>query len=252
MKRLKHCAKMLFITGGIWVVLSLVIIRTKIVDPFFFPDPKATLVGFYALITDGFARDILATIKRTLIACTLAISIGIPIGLILGRKESWYRNVEFFIDFFRSMPATALFPLAMLLLGINDAPKIAVAACAAGLLILFNTAYGIIHGKKTRILAAQLMGASSLQIFKHILVWESLPQIAVGVRTGVSLSLAIIIVTEMFIGTSFGIGRRIIDMQVVFNIPAMYAAIITAGLVGFILNYIITQGEHHLIHWTRE
>ena len=85
--------------------------------------------------------------------------------IVLGAKAAIYRSVEFIVDFFRSTPATALFPLFLLLFGLWDLAKIAVAAFAAWLVIVFNVAYGVMNARQTRILPARSMGALSLRIF---------------------------------------------------------------------------------------
>ena len=89
-----------------------------------------------------------------------------------------------------------------------------------------------------------------MQIFRWISFWESLPQIFVGMRTGLSLCLVIIIVTEMFIGTYAGLGRRIIDFQYVYDIKGMYAVILLTGILGYGINTIFLAVEKRVIHWS--
>src|SRR5205814_3416310 len=129
----------------------------------------------------------------------------------------------FLVDFFRSTPATAMFPLFLLIFGLGDLAKVAVAAFAAFLIIFFNTAYGVMNARQTRLLAAKVMGASRTRIFRDVLFFETLPQTFVGLRTAISLALVVIIVAEMFIGSDNGLGHRIIDMQVIFDLKQMYA-----------------------------
>ncbi|MFZ1735856.1 MAG: ABC transporter permease subunit, partial [Candidatus Moraniibacteriota bacterium] len=189
------------------------------------------------------------TLRRVLSAFFAALIFGIPLGLWLGRMETMYRSIEFVIDFFRSTPATALFPLFLLVFGVTDASKIAVAAFTSMLLIIFNTAHGVMYAKKSRILAATIMGATETQIFRLVLFWESLPQIFVGLRSALSMSLVVIVAAEMVIGTSSGLGRRIIDAQVTYEIPTMYAAILLSGIVGYALNMCFLILEKKLLHW---
>ncbi len=79
---------------------------------------------------------------------------------------------------------------------------------APRLVILFNVAYGVMNARKTRILAARVMGASRWQVMKDVVLMESLPQTFVGLRNGVSLALVIVVVAEMFIGSVDGLGFR--------------------------------------------
>jgi ABC-type nitrate/sulfonate/bicarbonate transport system permease component len=231
----------------IWFLVS----KFGFIDKFFLPDPIAVIRELgHLLITGTILPDLFSTLGRVLISFFIAVILGVPLGLFLGRSEKLYRSSEFIIDFFRSTPATALFPLFLLIFGITDKSKIAVAAFTSMLIIIFNTAYGVMHAKKSRVLAAKIMGASKMQIFKWILFWESLPQTFIGLRSAVSLSLVVIIVTEMFIGTSVGLGRRIIDAQMTYEIPAMYAIILLTGIIGYLLNYIFIILEKKILHWS--
>jgi NitT/TauT family transport system permease protein len=231
---------------AIWFVVT----RLNIFDPLLLPDPFLTIKE--ALIRLGdvtFLQDILSTLVRFTISISIAVILGLPTGLLLGMTERIYRSVEFLIDFFRSIPATALFPLFLLIFGITNKSKILVSAFAAGLIIIFNTAYGIMNANKSRLLVTQIMGATKMQIFRSVSFWESLPQTFIGLRSAISLTLVIVIVTEMFIGTTSGLGRRIIDFQIVYEIPSMYATIIISGIIGYVLNLIFLVIEKKFVHW---
>ena len=59
----------------------------------------------------------------------------------------------------------------------------------------------------------------------------------------------IIVVTEMFIGTTVGLGYRIINAQMVYRIPDMFAGIILAGIVGYLANQSLLKIQNRLLHW---
>ncbi len=243
--------KYTFIGPILLILIWTIVAKLQLVDKFFLPDPFTTIGKLFQLLGSGaIVGDLISTLERVVLAFIIALVIGLPLGLLLGRSEKIYRSVEFIIDFFRSTPASALFPLFLLVFGITDISKIAVAAFASMLIIIFNTAYGVIHAKKSRVLAAQIMGATKAQIFRWILFWESLPQTFIGLRSAVSLSLIIIILTEMFIGTTSGLGRKIIDSQITYEIPTMYATILLAGIVGYLLNLLFLVAEKRFLHWS--
>ena len=230
----------------IWAIVA----HLQLIDRFFLPDPWTVIGKLFEVIWNGsILGDLFSTLERVVLAFVVSLIVGLPLGLWLGRSEKVYRSVEFIIDFFRSTPASALFPLFLLIFGITDKSKIAVAAFASMLIIIFNTAYGVMHAKKSRILAAQIMGATKAQIFRWILFWESLPQTFIGLRSAVSLSLVIIVLTEMFIGTPSGLGRKIIDSQITYEIPTMYAIIILTGIIGYIFNLLFLVAEKRVLHW---
>ena len=105
------------------------------------------------------------------------------------------------------------------------------------------------NARKARILAARVMGASNWRIFRDIVFFETLPQTFVGLRTAVSLTLVVIIVVEMFIGSTNGMGQRIIDAQQVFDLTQMYASILTTGIMGYGLNHFFLLLENKFVHW---
>jgi ABC-type nitrate/sulfonate/bicarbonate transport system permease component len=197
----------------------------------------------------GLARDFLITVRRTLYAFAIAVAVSVPLGLMLGSSQRVYSSVEFVIDFFRSTPASAVFPLFLVILGVGEATKIAVAAFGASLMILFNTAYGVMNARKTRQAAARVMGASPGRVMLDVTLLESLPQTCVGMRTGVSFALVIVVVAEMFIGSIDGLGQRVINAQMIFDMPAMYATIFAAGVLGYGLNVLFILIERKFVHW---
>ncbi len=226
-------------------------VSAKWLNPVLLPSPGETVSYLFSKLADGsMNQDIGATLYRTLMAFFVSAVIGVPLGVMLGSSERLYRSVEFLVDFFRSTPSSALIPLFMLIFGITDTNKIAIAAFAAVLVILFNSAYGVMNAKKTRIMAAQVMGVSRWHVFIDIMLMESLPQTFVGLRTGVSMALVIVIVAEMFIGSETGLGHRIIDAQQLFNIKDMYASILITGAFGYLLNLAFLLIEKRCVHWS--
>ncbi len=93
------------------------------------------------------------------------------------------------------------------------------------------------------------MKLKGIELFRKVIFPEALPQIFSGFRVAISLSLIIVIVTEMFIGTNAGLGKRIIDAQLVYQTADMYAAILMTGVVGFLLNKIVMSIENRVVHW---
>jgi sulfonate transport system permease protein len=222
----------------------------KVVDPVLLPSPIDAAVALWKGMNGGkLGIDFLQTMQRTVVSIAIAAVIAIPLGIFLGSSERLYRSVEFVVDFFRSTPASAMFPLFLVLFGVGDKAKISVAAFGAMLVILFNVAYGVMNARKTRLLAAKVMGASRMRVLSDVMLLESMPQTFVGLRNGVSLALVIIVVAEMFIGSQDGLGHRVFEAQQLFNMPEMYAAIFAAGALGYGLNLLFLVIERLFVHW---
>lgn len=229
-----------------WAVFA----NLKLISPLFLPTPQAVFLEIISLFASGvIVPDILFTLYRTFLGFLIACLIAIPLGLIMGYYNRVYYSLEFIVEFFRSIPATALFPLFLLFFGIGDQSKIALTAWTAGLVLIINSMYGVHLGKELRIKAAKTMKMEGFVLFKKIIFPEALPQIFNGMRIAVSLSLVIVVVTEMFIGTNFGLGHRIIDAQLVYKIPEMYAIIFITGILGFLMNKGVIYSEKKIVHW---
>ncbi len=233
------------------IALWWIAFKGQLVNKDLLPSPFDTLRDTASNIWSGsMTKDFSRTLVRVVYSIAIAIVAGVPTGIILGAKAAIYRSVEFIIDFFRSTPATALFPLFLLLFGLGDLAKIAVAAFAAWLVIVFNVAYGVMNARQTRILAARSMGASRLRIFGDVIFYETLPQTFIGLRTAVSLALVVIIVAEMFIGATDGMGHRIIDAQISYSLTDMYGSILVTGAMGYGMNLALLVTERSVIHWS--
>ena len=235
---------------ALFIIWDLVV-RAGLIKAILLPTPWDTLGALVTGLAGGpLLLDFGVTVMRTLEAFVIAAVIGVPLGVLLGSNEKAYRSVEFLIDFFRSTPSSALIPLFLLIFGVSDVNKVAIAAFGALLIVLFNSAYGVINARKQRVMAAKVMGASRWQIFKDVLIWESLQPTFVGLRSAVSMALVIVIVAEMFIGSDTGLGHRIIDAQQVLNVKSMYAAILAAGALGYALNILFLVMERKIVHWS--
>jgi NitT/TauT family transport system permease protein len=226
------------------------IILSRIVDPVLLPRPDTIAKTISSGLSQGtLGKDLWITTQRMAFAIVLAMLIGVPTGLVLGISERLYRSVEFIIDFLRSTPASAVFPLFLVIFGVDDRTKIYIGMFGATLAIIFNTAYGVMNARKTRLSAAKLMGAPPIHMLLVVFL-ESMPQTFIGLRTGISISLVSVIVAEMFLGSNDGIGHRVFEAQQIFDMPVMYAAIVCAGILGYGLNVILRVSERRFVHWS--
>lgn len=230
----------------LWWVIS----YFKLVNPLFLASPYDVFIHLINSLVNGtMPGDIGHTLYRVLVGFAIATMIGVPLGLIMGYSSRVYNALEFTVEFFRGIPTTALFPLFLLVFGIGDEAKFAVTTWGAGLVILINSMYGVHLGKELRVRVAKTMKVKGFALFSKVIFPEALPQIFSGFRVAISLSLIIVIVTEMFIGTNAGLGKRIVDAQLVYQTADMYAAILMTGVLGFTLNKIMMLIENKVVHW---
>lgn len=230
----------------IWVLVSVF----KVANPLFLPSFFETIKTLLVLLQQGKVfLDIWATVYRTLAGFLIAGVLGVPLGLLVGNYLKLYKTFEVVIDFFRSLPGTALFPLFLLIFGIGDGCKIATAVFVSSWIILINSAYGVLYSSKLRQKVGFTLGANRFQIFRDIVVMDALPQVFVGLRTALSISLVVVVVSEMFIGSKLGLGQRIFDSYLTYETTKLYAILLITGLLGYALNKIFVALEKKMVHW---
>jgi len=230
----------------IWVLFSYL----KLINPVLIPTPWTVMVKFAQLFFSGeIWSDLFATLYRLFFGLALSTVIGIPLGLLLGSSKRLSNSTEFLLDFFRSIPASALFPMFLLFFGIGDTSKISVVVFSCCLIIMIHTMYGVKNCKEARIKVAKVLKANKTAIFTKIIFPESLPHIFVGLRISISIALILVVVAEMFIGTKYGLGRLISDSHLMFRISTMYVAIFTTGILGYVLIKIFLLVETRVFHW---
>lgn len=193
--------------------------------------------------------DVFQTLWRSVASLIVGGTVGLVVGVLLGAFNFLYQALEGLLDFFRAIPATALFPLFVLVLGIGDAAKIAAAVWVVALLVTVNTSYGIRHANKTRLKAARILKPSFSQYWLVIVLPEAASQVASGLRIGLNFALVVVVVTEMFIGTTAGLGFRIFNAQLTYTVNEMYAAILILGVLGYLLNRLFVEVERRVVHW---
>ena len=114
------------------------------------PSPQAAFGRLYGLVTTGdILPDIGASLWRWAAGYVLGCALGMPIGLLIGSSPVVYRSTFPLLDFLRSLPVTALFPLFLLLFGIGDSSKIAMAFAATVFVVILNSAYGVLQAKQS-------------------------------------------------------------------------------------------------------
>lgn len=236
------------ITGAIlaWFLIA----HFRLISPLFLPHPYLVLKKAAELTIDGsLLVETGATLARVFAGLALSMIAGIPLGMIMGYFDNIYKSLEFMIDFLRSIPPAVLFPLFMLFLGVGNKSKIGVVVFTCTFYILINTMYGVRSVKVLRIRVAKVMKLSRYDILKKIVLPESLPHIAAGIRIAASLSVILVIMFEMFAGTRLGLGRMVIDAQLLYETEVLYVGIITAGMIGYLMNKALVLSENRLLHW---
>jgi NitT/TauT family transport system permease protein len=238
-------------TAGIILLLLIweIAPRIGLVDPTFFPSFSLVVEGWWGLAISGdLYAHFIASIVRSLSGFGLAILIAIPLGLIIGWYPLAMELLNPVLELFRNTAALALLPVFILLLGIGETSKISIVLFACVFPILLNTINAVRNVDPLLIRSAKSMGLSPYKLFYKVIIPASIPTIFTGIRMAGSASILVLIAAEM-VGAKEGLGYLISYTQMNFQIPQMYAGIITISILGFILNYILVSIERKLSKW---
>ncbi|PCI25441.1 hypothetical protein COB57_01840 [Candidatus Peregrinibacteria bacterium] len=224
-----------------------------IFNPIYFASPfEVYTEGMNMFQHQSVYLDTYYTLWRVLMSVVLAIVIGTPIGVILGYFSKAYQTLSGVIDFIRSIPPVVIYPLLLIGLGIGDESRIATALFGSIVVLVLIIAEGISNQDNTRRQFFYSRGARHRDIIKEIIWYEALPHTFVAIRTITSLSVIIIIVTEMLVSTKYGLGTRVQNVQITSNIPDLFVTIIIIGLMGIALNKITVSLEKYIVFWKEE
>ena len=241
---LKYWGILLFL--GLWLLLKVLFFAQNQ----YLPYPHEAIWRMLQLLASGdLLPDFQSTAQTFLTGFGLAIAFGVPIGLWLGYSKRTYATFEVMLDFFRSIPVTALFPIFILFFGISLKTITAMVTVACLFVIILNSAYGVLYVNKTYLKVAKSLGATRWQTFSEVIFFEALPFLLVGLRVAVSFGLIVVVVSEMFIGTRFGLGSRVYIAHETYLITDVYALTILIGIIGYGLNQALLYFEKKTIHW---
>lgn len=238
---------------SIAIILLLVLWQTApklgLADKAFLPSFSDVLHAWWQLLLSGELKNhIVASLTRALGGFAIALVYGIPLGLAIG----WYKGVSDvispLIEVFRNTAALALFPLFILLLGIGEVSKIAIVVYACSWPILLNTIAGVKSVDGLLIKSAQSMGVNQFTLFRKVILPAAVPTIFTGIRLAGATSILVLVAAEM-IGAKAGLGYLIQYTQYSFQIPSMYAGIITISFIGLIINKVLLHIEQKFSAW---
>ena len=178
----------------------------------------------------------------------LSSIVGVPLGILCGSFPFFSRISEPFVDFVRYMPAPTFGPLAVAILGINDAPKITIIIIGTffqQVLVIANTTRQFDH---SLIETAQTLGADRIRLITNVIVPGILPELYRDMRILLGWAWTYLIVAEI-IGAKSGISLFITQQAKYRNYDNVFAGIIIIGLIGFLTDQILGLIGNRIFIW---
>jgi sulfonate transport system permease protein len=198
-----------------------------------------------------FGSDAVPSLERLAAGLGIAAGLGVGAGLMLGLSRGISDAAAPILEFARAIPAVALLPTAVLLLGIGPRMQISMIAYGAVWPILLSTAEGV---RSVDPVVAEVTRSYRIRRTDRLLrvtLPAASPQIVAGMRTSLSIGIALIVFSEM-VGSSGGIGYQILAAQRSFAVSDMWAGMILLGILGYLLNVAFRGFEHIVLRWHRD
>ncbi|WP_207208807.1 ABC transporter permease [Nocardioides oleivorans] len=213
------------------------------------PTPPQVLFRAGDLIADGtLQEDVVASLRRVFIGFAIGVVLAVPVGFLMGWYPVARGLIEPWVQFFRTIPPLALIPLTIVLMGIDETPKIFVIFLASFLACVIATFQGVVSVDRTLINAARVLGAGDFTIFRRVVVPASTPFILVGMRVGLGSSWATLVAAEI-IGAQEGLGHRMQNAQLYFDLPTIFVGVISIGVLGLLMDRALLVAEQRLTIW---
>ncbi|ANS68769.1 ABC-type nitrate/sulfonate/bicarbonate transport system, permease component [Streptomyces lincolnensis] len=201
----------------------------------------------HAFLTPAAVDDILPSLGRMAAGFALAAVAGIALGLAVGRSRRAYALCNPVLQFARAVPPPALVPVFVVIFSFGTPMQIASIVFSAVWPVLINTAAGVRNTDPLRLDVAAVLRLNTVERLWFVVLPSALPRIFAGLRLSLSLSLILMVFSELLPGTENGIGFTLTDAQTRSDLLTVWAALVLLGALGHLLNTGLLVVEKRLI-----
>jgi ABC-type nitrate/sulfonate/bicarbonate transport system permease component len=237
---------------GIAVVLAAwqVAASTGLVDARFSSSPAGAFAALQDFVVSG---DIWAPLGKTLetIAWGLAIAIGVgvPVGLLIGRNRVLYGLTDPLISIMYSVPYVVFLPIIIFWFGLSSASRITIVVWGAIFPLLINVITGARNLDINFLHVSKVFCASRIRFFRSVAFPATLPYILSGVRQAVGRGLVASIVAELFMGSA-GLGFEVLRQTTMFEMDGAMARIGVIAIIAIVLTKGFGVVERRFTSWS--
>ncbi|KAF1072573.1 MAG: Bicarbonate transport system permease protein CmpB [Pseudomonas citronellolis] len=198
--------------------------------------PQATFVSLGELLLRAeLYQHVLVSLKRVLIGLLLALAVGVPLGLLVGASRLLEASTTPAFQFLRMISPLSWMPIAVMLMGVGDAPIYFLLAFAAVWPILLNTAAGVRQLDPRWLQLSRSLSATPWETLVKIILPGVLGHVLTGVRLAIGIIWIVLVPCEM-LGVSAGLGYYILDTRDRLAYSELMAMVLLIGALGFALD----------------
>lgn len=239
----------LFVVLGGWELFA----NLKIVDPFFFGQPSGIYNQLVKWVQHGTAYgsiwlQIWVTVKEALLGFVYGVAAGVVFGVLLGQVPFLADVLGPYIKVINALPRIVLGSIFLVWLGLGTTSKVVLAAVLVFFVVFFNAFQGVREVDRNFVSNARVLGASKLQVVRHVVVPSALTWIIASLHVAFGFAIIGAIVGE-FLGAQRGLGLVISTAQNTFNPGGVFAAMLIIAVVALTAEGLIAQLEKRLLAW---
>ena len=243
-----RAATLVLVIGG-WQLLT----SAKVIDPFFWGQPTGIVKQLSDWVQHGTAYgslwlQIWITIKEALLGFFYGVIAGVVAGVLLGQSRFLADVVGPYIKVMNAIPRIVLGSLFTVALGLGTTSKVALSAVLVFFVVFFNAFQGVREVDRNLLANARVLGASRLQITRHVVLPSALTWIIASLHVAFGLSIIGAIVGE-FLGAQKGLGLVIANSQNNFNPNGVFGAMFIIAALALTAEALIGQLERRLLAW---
>lgn len=206
-----------------------------------FPDPMKVMRSLIELTLNGtLLKHSIASLYRVTAGFYLAVLLGVPLGILLGRVKLLRDIFTPLINFLRPISPLAWIPLAMIWFGIGDKPAIFLIFLASFFPLLIATTIAVLSINPIYFQVAANFNLNNLEKVTKIIVPAIVPDVVTALRLTIAIAWLVVVAAEM-IAVQSGLGYLILDSRNALRMDYVMVGIIMIGLLGVVLDYIMRQ-----------
>jgi len=217
---------------------------TSVVKEWLSPNPTYGL----SIYTGEYYQHIVVSIWRVAKAFCLATVLGVTFGLLLGWSRAFKEYVFPVFEMLRPIPILAWVPLAIVMFIATESAVVYLAFLASFFATALNTMLGVESIDESYVRAANCLGASRWQVFRHVIIPGALPFIFTGLQISVGVSWFSLVAAEMVSG-QYGLGYVINTSYMMVRYPTIIIGMVTLGIVGYVTSAMVRIAGDYLMEW---
>lgn len=222
------------------------------------PTPHQVALMMYDFSVGGIHDDafsgtilthLLASMQRVYGGFALAIVLGVPLGLLIGKVTVIRQLVDPTLSLLRPIPVTAWLPLSMIFFGLGPRSAVFLVFLGAFYPIVLNTIFGVRSVDPRLFEAAAMLGCDGSRMFRQVVLPAATPSIFNGLRLAHGFAWILIVVGEMT-GVPTGLGSVIMDGRTLSRTDLVVTGMIVIGIAGFATDRMIVALNNRILRWS--